>query len=87
MSRDAQQIAMTGKSVKRVEPMKFPMLDRKRRTIDTRENLLERINLHCDEIRANVDALWRTQQSLIRRARKCITLEGAHVEPTYSANQ
>ncbi|KAJ8918641.1 hypothetical protein NQ315_013147 [Exocentrus adspersus] len=55
--------------------------------VDTREKLLERINLHCDEIRANVDALWRTQQSLIRRARKCITLEGAHVEPTYRANQ
>lgn len=51
--------------------------------IDTRENLLERINFHCREIGANIEALWKVQQSFIKRARECIRLEGAHVEPTY----
>lgn len=51
--------------------------------VDTRENLLERVNFHCNEIRNNVGALWRVQQSSILRARECIRLEGAHVEPTY----
>lgn len=51
--------------------------------VDTREELLQRIRIHCDVIRNNPGLLWRVQQSTIRRTRECIRRHGAHVEPTY----
>lgn len=51
--------------------------------VETREELLQRIMFHCEEIRNDHQKLWRVQQSSIRRARECIRVQGAHVEPTY----
>lgn len=51
--------------------------------VDTREELLQRITFHCDVIRNNAGLLWRVQQSSLRRARECIRVHGAHVEPFY----
>lgn len=48
--------------------------------VETRDNLIERIVFYCDEIRNNAAVFWRIRQSLIRRARKCIEVGGAHVE-------
>lgn len=51
--------------------------------VETREELLGRILFHCEQLRNNAGIFWRVQQSSIRRARECIRVQGAHVEPTY----
>lgn len=48
--------------------------------VHTREDLIERITHHCNEIRDNPGMLFQVQREYIRRMRKCIDVQGAHFE-------
>lgn len=48
--------------------------------VESQEDLLHRIVTHCEEIRNNQGMLFRVQQRYLRLLRKCIDVNGAHIE-------
>lgn len=48
--------------------------------INTREQLLERIQAGCQQIRNNPGVFWRVRRSWMRRARSCVESNGGHIE-------
>ena len=48
--------------------------------VHTREDLIEGIIHHCNEIRNNPGMLFQVERENIRRIRKSIEVQGAHFE-------
>lgn len=46
----------------------------------TRQDLIDRIVLHCNAIKDNPGLLFKVQRNNLRRLRKCVEVGGAHIE-------
>lgn len=46
----------------------------------TREELLDRIMFHCATLRNNPGMLFKVQRTCLKKLRKCVAVQGAHIE-------